>query len=65
MNRFDCLTEKQKQLTLILLVEPDFNVVAERLRISKRSVYRRAANIRKRILKNCHLDVAPRPKMEE
>lgn len=48
-NRFDTLTDKQKRLVLHLLVEPDYNEAAKRMRITKRSVYRLVSNIRNRL----------------
>lgn len=48
-NRFDTLTNKQKRLVLHLLVDPDYEVAAKRMRITKRSVYRLVAGIRERL----------------
>lgn len=48
-NRFEILTNKQKRLVLHLLVDPSYDIAAKRMRISKRSVYRLAANIRNRL----------------
>lgn len=58
-NRFDTLTDKQKRLVLHLLVEPDYQEAAKRMRITKRSVYRLVSNIRER-LANYDRDIAER-----
>ncbi len=65
MNRFDCLTEKQKRLVTNLLRDPDFDVAAGKMGITRRSVYRLAANIRNRIARKRYLNVAVWPREED
>lgn len=48
-SKLNPYTRKQKELIMALLAEPSFNSAAERLGITKRSVYRRARGIKNRL----------------